>query len=92
MQNSTTIQNRIMKLTIKGMSLPVNDRQFCFNYSDILCYLVEWTKRGSVTQHLWGAFFEPIGLSGQYEGRGYFGNWEWVKLCKILIIEKDQEI
>lgn len=42
--------------------------------------------------HLWGAFFEPIGLSGQYEGRGYFGNWEWVKLCKILIIEKDQEI
>ncbi len=26
MQNSTTIQNRIMKLAIKGMSLPVNGR------------------------------------------------------------------
>ena len=92
MQNSTTIQNRIMKLTIKDMPLPVNGRQLCFNYSDVLRYLVKWTKRGSVTQHLWGAFFEPSGLSGQYEGRGYFGNWEWVKLCKILIIEKDQEI
>lgn len=26
MQNSTTIQNRIMKLTIKDMPLPVNGR------------------------------------------------------------------
>ena len=67
MQKNTTIQNRIMQLTIKGMSLHALCRQLYFiapiEISDNDCgnfYCPALYRQRKSSQHLWGAFFAPI--------------------------------